>query len=75
MTLATHREYCISVIEIPKYPPDNKDVVARSIARPDACAKPFTMNKGVRVRVNLSKSDVKIRKKKRGHDKRDVQFY
>lgn len=67
------------MIEIPNYPlplKQKEDPVARSIAKPDACAKPCTMSsKGVRVRVNTGKSDVKIRKKKRMWDKRDVTFY
>lgn len=64
--------------EIPNYPLSRKqkeDPVARSIAKPDACAKPCTMSKGVRVRVNTGKSDIKIRKKRRNWDKRDVTFY
>ena len=67
-------------IAIPTYPkPEQKrpvDPVALSIAKPDACAKPCNMgSKGVRVRVNTGKSEVKIRKKKRNHDPRDVSFY
>lgn len=66
--------------EIPNYPrPDQAkrvDPVARSMAKPDACAKPCTIGKGVRVRVNL-KGDKTLRRsrRKRPHDKRDVAFY
>lgn len=51
------------------------DPVARSMAKPDACAKPCNINasRGVRVRVNMGK--VNIRRKKRNHDPRDVTFY
>lgn len=70
-----------TTIPIPQYPPQKKepveikqDAVARSMARPDACAKPATMGspKGVRIRVNMSKSP-KPRKRKK--DYRDVNFY
>ena len=67
---------------IPTYPPLKKepvpvkqDPVARSMARPDACAKPCTMNKGVRVRVTAGDKSLKPRKKKRNNDPRDVTFY
>lgn len=50
-----------------------EDPVARSLARPDACAKPATMGK-VRVRVTQGDKSLK-RKKKRRNDKRDVTFY
>jgi hypothetical protein len=47
--------------------------VERSLARPDACAKPGTLgNSKVRVRVNLSKSPNPRRRKR---DYRDVNFY
>lgn len=69
-------------IEIPKYTPSKpepvpvrkEDPVARSMAKPDACAKPGTFksspSKGVRVRVMNDR--VKIRRKR---DRRDVTFY
>lgn len=64
--------------EIPQYVVPQKkpvDPVARSIAKPDAFAKPATMS-GSKVRVRLTSPDkVKIRKKKRNWDKRDVTFY
>lgn len=64
--------------EVPTYPPLKKlvpeDPVARSLARPDACAKPCTTNAKVRVRVSSGDKSLK-RKRKRRHDKRDVQFY
>lgn len=64
--------------EIPQYVVPQKkpeDPVARSIAKPDAFAKPATMGHS-KVRVRLTSPDkVKIRKKKKHHDKRDVTFY
>lgn len=63
--------------DLPQYPPVKKpeDPVARSMAKPDACAKPATMGK-VRVRVAQGDKSLKPRKRKRGpHDKRDVRFY
>lgn len=50
------------------------DPVARSLSKPDACAKPCTMGKPVRIRVNQSNKSPK-RKKKYPRDKRDVLFY
>lgn len=50
------------------------DPVARSLSKPDACAKPCTMGKPVRIRVNQSNKSLK-RKKKYPRDKRDVLFY
>lgn len=65
-------------VEIPNYPDPKKkaelDPVARSIAKPDAFAKPATMGKGVRVRVSSGDKSLKPKRKKK-HDKRDVQFY
>lgn len=49
------------------------DPVARSISKPDACAKPATMGK-VRIRVTQGDKSLK-RKRKHPRDKRDVQFY
>lgn len=70
-----------TTIPIPNYPRPKAeavevklDPVARSMAKPDACAKPCTTkpaNSRVRVRVNNDR--VRVRRKKR--DKRDVQFY
>ncbi len=65
--------------EIPKYPITKKpeeDPVARSIARPDAFAKPATMG-NVKVRVRLTSGDKSLKRKKKKHrgDKRDVTFY
>lgn len=50
------------------------DPVARSIARPDACAKPATLGK-VRVRVTQGGKSLKRKKKRNPLDKRDVTFY
>lgn len=64
--------------EIPKYPQPQKkeDPVARSMARPDACAKPATLGTSrVRIRVSTGDRSLLPRKKKRHHDKRDVFFY
>lgn len=61
--------------EIPTYPALKKeDPVARSMAKPDACAKPATMGSKVRVRVTQGDKSLK-RKKKRRNDPRDVAFY
>lgn len=67
--------------EIPKYPPLTavkripvEDPVARSLAKPDACAKPATMGK-VRVRVTQGDKSLKRRRKRGPHDKREVHFY
>lgn len=49
------------------------DPVARSLAKPDACAKPAVLGK-VRVRVTQGDKSLK-RKKKYPRDKRDVIFY
>ena len=61
----------------PAAPPIKKpevDPVARSLARPDACAKPATLGK-VRVRVSSGDKSLK-RKRKRGKpDKRAVHFF
>lgn len=68
--------------EIPKYPPVQplkkipvEDPVARSLARPDACAKPATMGSKVRVRVTQGDKSLKRKKKRGARDKRDVNFY
>ena len=75
-------------LEIPSYPtdtpkePDIKknapvDAVARSLARPDAFAKPATIgkssSKGVRVRLTNQRMPGRPKRKKR--DYRDVKFY
>lgn len=70
------------IADIPKYPapPDEKkhDAVAESLKNPNAWAKPGTIGTGkVMVRVNMGKvpKSAKPKKKRRGHDKRDVTFY
>lgn len=51
------------------------DPVARSLAKPDACAKPATLgNSKVRVRVTSGDKSLK-RKKRRKNDPRDVHFF
>lgn len=62
---------------IPNYPKPHVDSVARSIARPDAFAKPGTVGRSSSVRVRLTSGDKSLlpKKKKRHHDKRDVHFY
>lgn len=66
------------MIEIPNYPTTatkKEDPVARSMAKPDACAKPGTVgNSKVRIRVTTGDKSLKPRKRKR-KDPRDVQFY
>lgn len=71
------------IVDIPKYTepkPENipvkVDPVARSLERPDACAKPATIGKpkaGVRVRVTNQRLPGRPRKRKR--DYRDVKFF
>lgn len=55
------------------------DAVAESLARPNAWSKPASMgNKSssrVWIRPILDKKKVKIRKKRKNHDYRDVTFY
>jgi hypothetical protein len=69
-----------TMTEIPNYPPTPvkkpvEDAVARSVAKPNAFAKPGSIGK-VRVRTTLGDKSVKPRRKKRGpRDKRDVTFY
>ena len=70
-----------TTVEIPKYTPPKKeevkitvDPVARSLARPDACAKPATIGKaGVRVRVTNQRLPGRPKRKKR--DYRDVKYF
>lgn len=70
-------------IDVPHYQPQKKepvpihqDPVARSIAKPDAFAKPGTFgNSKVRVRLSANPNNVKIRRKKKNWDRRDVTFY
>ena len=67
-------------VEIPHYPkpPETVDPVARSIAKPDAFAKPGTVSsgsRGMRVRLTTGDKSLKPRRKKRNHDYRDVSFY
>lgn len=52
-----------------------EDPVARSIAKPDAFAKPGTLSKPVRIRLLSNDKSVKIRRKRKNHDRRDVAFY
>lgn len=52
------------------------DPVARSLAKPDACAKPGTMGKSsVRVRALAATKSPRVRMRRRKHDYRDVQYY
>lgn len=56
--------------------PEETDPVKRSMAKPDACAKPGTLgNAKVRVRVLSGDKSLKSRRKRRKKDRRDVQFY
>lgn len=71
-----------TTIQIPNYPPPKKvnipitNAVQRSLAKPDAFAKPATIGKsGMRVRLTSGDKSLLPRKKKRHHDKRDVHFY
>jgi hypothetical protein len=73
----------IPTIPIPTYPQPKKEVVPvkvtaveRSIAKPDAFAKPATIGKPAnsKVRVRLTNEKPKGRRRRR-NDKRDVQFY
>lgn len=65
-------------VEIPHYPKPPEpvtDAVVRSIAKPDAFAKPGVVGnpgRGVRIRLTTNKS-AKPRKRKK--DYRDVNFY
>lgn len=72
----------VPMIDIPNYPlPEKQDVpvkqdpVARSIAKPDAFAKPATIGKGSVTRVRLTNEKPKGRPRKRKRDKRDVKFF
>lgn len=51
------------------------DPVSRSLSKPDACAKPCTLGKGVRIRINQNDKSLKRKKKRNPRDKRDVTFY
>jgi len=62
----------------PEEVPIKQDPVQRSLAKPDACAKPCTIgktaaNKGVRIRVTNQRPPGRPKKKKR--DPRDVKFW
>ena len=64
---------------IPTYPPTTaapkiEDPVARSMANPNACAKPGSVGK-VRVRTTMGDKSLKRRKKKGKRDPRDVTYY
>ena len=71
----------MNTAEVPNYPPPKKeeppqDPVARSLARPDACAKPAVIGKhttGVRVRPTNQRMPGRPKRKKR--DVRDVKFF
>lgn len=71
------------IVEIPKSPPSKKetvhvtvDAVARSIAKPDAFAKPAVIGKpSAKVRVRLTNQRPPGRPRKRPRDPRDVKFY
>lgn len=58
--------------ENPLKKPD--DPVSRSMAKPDACAKPASLGK-VRVRVSTGDKSLRRKKKRNPRDKRDVTFY
>lgn len=65
--------------EIPTYAkPETKkvDPVQRSIAKPDAFAKPGTLSspKSVRVRLTMGDKSLKLRRKRK-KDYRDVTYY
>lgn len=61
---------------IPTYPAvKREDPVARSMAKPDACAKPATLGSKVRIRVTQGDKSLKRSRKKRRNDPRDVTFY
>lgn len=51
------------------------DPVSRSLSKPDACAKPCTLGKSVRIRINQGDKSLKRKKKRNPRDKRDVTFY
>ena len=64
---------------IPTYPPTTaapkiEDPVARSMANPNACAKPGSVGK-VRVRTTMGDKSLKRKRKRRTNDKRDVTCY
>lgn len=65
--------------EIPTYAkPETKkvDPVQRSIAKPDAFAKPGTLASAKSVRVRLTSGDKQVKgRKKRKRDRRDVIWY
>lgn len=70
-------------IQIPSAPQAKKqavpitvDTVARSIAKPDAFAKPAVIGKpSAKVRVRLTNQRPPGRPRKRPRDPRDVKFY
>lgn len=60
----------------PKVVPIIVDPVARSMAKPDACAKPGVMGRSsVRVRAMAATKAPRVRMRRRKHDYRDVQYY
>lgn len=65
------------LVSPPTQPLKKEDPVARQMAKPDACAKPCSMGgaKSVRVRPMNMSDKVKIRKKRKHWDRRDVAFY
>jgi hypothetical protein len=65
--------------EIPNYPAvpvkkPEEDAVSRSIAKPNAFAKPGSIGK-VRVRTTLGDKSLKPKRQRRRRDKRDVVFF
>lgn len=71
------------IVEIPKYPqpksepvPIQVDPVARSLARPDACAKPAVIGKhSAPVRVRVTNQRLPGRPKRKKRDIRDVKYF
>lgn len=71
------------IVEIPKYPQPNPepvpirvDPIARSIAKPDAFAKPAVVgHPNTKVRVRLTNQRMPGRPKKRKRDIRDVRYF
>ena len=72
----------IETISIPTYPAPKKEAVPvkpqtaveRSIAKPDAFAKPGTLGNKTRVRL-LSAKPKSGRQRKRKHDPRKIHFF
>lgn len=58
-----------------KKEPEQVDPVARSLARPDACAKPATIGHPKGVRIRPTNHRLPGRPKKRKRDYRDVRYF